>query len=102
MNLLRTSTSLLVSSIWLKNISRHHLTSSFTEFICDELTNSCGADQNAKDTCQEARAAASAATKGTGGQADAFNAVFGIETVCYPRARFLLLNLALIILPTEF
>jgi hypothetical protein len=44
------------------------------------LTNSCQADDTAKATCQTARAAASAATKGTGGQADAFNQVFGINT----------------------
>lgn len=51
-----------------------------TQFICDTLTNSCGADQTAKDTCAQAKAAASAATKKTGAQADAFNAVFGIST----------------------
>ena len=51
-----------------------------TQSICDTLTNSCKADQTAKDTCQKARAAASAVTAKTGGQADAFNAVFGIST----------------------
>ncbi|KAI0671624.1 hypothetical protein C8Q78DRAFT_1189353 [Trametes maxima] len=51
-----------------------------TQFICDTLTNSCQADQTAKDTCAKAKAAASAATKKTGAQADAFNAVFGIST----------------------
>ncbi|KAI8980095.1 hypothetical protein BD414DRAFT_109879 [Trametes punicea] len=51
-----------------------------TQFICDTLTNSCGADQTAKDTCQQARAAADTVTAKTGGQADAFNAVFGIQT----------------------
>lgn len=51
-----------------------------TEFICDELTNSCDADAAAKDLCEQATAAASAATKGSGAQADAFNAVFGIQT----------------------
>lgn len=51
-----------------------------TQFICDTLTNSCQADDTAKATCQTARAAASAATKGTGAQADAFNQVFGINT----------------------
>ncbi|KNZ81853.1 hypothetical protein J132_10131 [Termitomyces sp. J132] len=50
------------------------------QFICDTLTNSCGADQTAKDTCASAMAAASAAKAGTGFQADAFNAVFGITT----------------------
>ncbi|PFH53001.1 hypothetical protein AMATHDRAFT_1726 [Amanita thiersii Skay4041] len=50
------------------------------EFICDTLTNSCKSDQTAKDTCAKARAAASAAQKGTGAQADAFNAAFGIQT----------------------
>ena len=42
--------------------------------------NTCGADQTAKDTCATATAAASAAKKGTGEQADAFNAAFGITT----------------------
>ncbi|KAI0326626.1 hypothetical protein GY45DRAFT_73962 [Cubamyces sp. BRFM 1775] len=51
-----------------------------TQFMCDQLTNSCGADQTAKDTCQKARAAADTVTAKTGGQADAFNAVFGITT----------------------
>ncbi|KAI0359976.1 hypothetical protein OH77DRAFT_1493446 [Trametes cingulata] len=51
-----------------------------TQFICDTLTNSCKADQTAKDTCQKARAAADTVTAKTGGQADAFNAVFGIQT----------------------
>ena len=52
-----------------------------TGFVCDTLTNSCGADQTAKNTCAKGQAAASAAAKGTGAQADAFNAVFGINTV---------------------
>ncbi|PAV16122.1 hypothetical protein PNOK_0774200 [Pyrrhoderma noxium] len=51
-----------------------------TQFICDTLTNSCGADQTAKDTCATAAAAANAQTAKTGAQADAFNAVFGITT----------------------
>lgn len=51
-----------------------------TQFICDTLTNSCGANQQAKDVCQQARAAAAAAQVGSGAQADAFNAVFGIQT----------------------
>ncbi|KAI5122268.1 hypothetical protein M0805_002349 [Coniferiporia weirii] len=51
-----------------------------TQFICDTLTNTCGADQTAKDTCATAQAAADTVTAKTGGQADAFNAVFGITT----------------------
>ncbi|KAG5637150.1 hypothetical protein H0H81_005634 [Sphagnurus paluster] len=51
-----------------------------TQFICDQLVNSCGADQKAKDTCASAKTAAAAATAGTGAQADAFNKVFGINT----------------------
>lgn len=51
------------------------------EFICDTLTNSCGADATAKATCAKGQAAALAATKGSGAQADAFNAAFGINTV---------------------
>ncbi|KAF9003972.1 hypothetical protein BDQ17DRAFT_1241729 [Cyathus striatus] len=51
-----------------------------TQAICDQLTNSCGADATAKATCATATAAASAAAKGTGAQADAFNAAFGITT----------------------
>ncbi|KAG6817685.1 hypothetical protein H0H87_005444 [Tephrocybe sp. NHM501043] len=51
-----------------------------TQFICDTLVNSCGADQTAKDTCATAQAAAVAAAAGTGFQADAFNAAFGITT----------------------
>lgn len=51
-----------------------------TQFICDTLVNKCGADQTAKDTCASAKAAADTVTAKTGGQADAFNAVFGITT----------------------
>lgn len=51
-----------------------------TRSICDTLTNSCKADQTAKDTCAKASAAASAQTAKTGAQADAFNAAFNIET----------------------
>ncbi|KAH9917084.1 uncharacterized protein B0H18DRAFT_958529 [Fomitopsis serialis] len=52
-----------------------------TGFICNTLTNSCGADQTAKDTCQTAASAATAATPAlSGAQADAFNAVFGVQT----------------------
>ena len=52
-----------------------------SQFICDTLTNSCGADDTAKATCQSAIAASKQAEAKTGGQADAFNAVFGISTV---------------------
>ncbi|KAL1703068.1 hypothetical protein EV121DRAFT_261325 [Schizophyllum commune] len=51
-----------------------------SQFICDTLTNSCGADDTAKATCQSAIAASKQAEAKTGGQADAFNAVFGIST----------------------
>ncbi|THH20735.1 hypothetical protein EW146_g688 [Bondarzewia mesenterica] len=51
-----------------------------TQFICDTLTNSCGADANAKATCATATAASKAQTAETGAQADAFNAGFGITT----------------------
>ncbi|KAJ3523476.1 hypothetical protein NM688_g8724 [Phlebia brevispora] len=51
-----------------------------SQFICDTLTNSCGADQTAKDTCAKASTAADAQPAKTGAQADAFNAVFGIVT----------------------
>ena len=51
-----------------------------TQFICDALTNTCGADALAKQTCANAAAAADTVTAKTGGQADAFNAVFGIQT----------------------
>ncbi|VDB85042.1 unnamed protein product [Peniophora sp. CBMAI 1063] len=52
------------------------------QFMCDTLTNSCGADATAKAMCKTAPAAADAASKGTGAQADAFNAAFGITTDC--------------------
>ena len=48
--------------------------------MCDTLTNSCGADAQAKATCASAKAAADTKTAKTGAQADAFNAVFGITT----------------------
>ncbi|KAI0342837.1 hypothetical protein BDW22DRAFT_158073 [Trametopsis cervina] len=52
-----------------------------TQFVCDTLTNTCGADATAKATCAKALAAANAVTPAkSGGQADAFNAVFGIKT----------------------
>ncbi|KAG5643014.1 hypothetical protein DXG03_001752 [Asterophora parasitica] len=49
--------------------------------ICDTLTSSCRADATVKATCATAAAAASAAPTKTGAQADAFNQVFGINTV---------------------
>ena len=51
-----------------------------TQFICDTLTNSCGADATAKATCATAKAAADTKAAKTGAQADAFNAAFGITT----------------------
>ncbi|KAF4613479.1 hypothetical protein D9613_007807 [Agrocybe pediades] len=51
-----------------------------TQFICDTLTNSCKANQAAKDLCAQAATAASNAAAKTGAQADAFNKVFGITT----------------------
>jgi hypothetical protein len=54
---------------------------SVVEFICDSLSNTCSANQAAKDLCDTARGVASSATVGTGTQADAFNEVFGIKTV---------------------
>ncbi|RPD59979.1 hypothetical protein L226DRAFT_462918 [Lentinus tigrinus ALCF2SS1-7] len=51
-----------------------------TQFICDTLTNSCGADATAKATCAKAKAAADTGAAKTGVQADLFNAVFGIST----------------------
>lgn len=50
------------------------------QFICDTLTNSCGADQTAKATCAAAQAAANQGAAKTGQQADLFNAKFGITT----------------------
>ncbi|KAK0223337.1 hypothetical protein IW262DRAFT_1269388 [Armillaria fumosa] len=50
------------------------------QFICDQLVNSCGADATAKATCATAENAVNNAAAKTGGQADAFNAVFGITT----------------------
>ncbi|KAF7314188.1 hypothetical protein MKEN_00891000 [Mycena kentingensis (nom. inval.)] len=51
-----------------------------TQFICDTLTNKCGADATAKATCDKAKAAAAAQPQKIGIDADAFNAVFGIAT----------------------
>ncbi|KAL1743196.1 hypothetical protein HDZ31DRAFT_41504 [Schizophyllum fasciatum] len=50
------------------------------QFICDTLTNKCQANQAAKDLCTQAQTAANGGTPKTGGQADAFNAVFGTTT----------------------
>ena len=41
-----------------------------TQFICDQLVNSCGADATAKATCAAAKAASDAAPAKTGEQAD--------------------------------
>ncbi|KAJ7702172.1 hypothetical protein B0H16DRAFT_1440507 [Mycena metata] len=51
-----------------------------TQFICDTLTNSCGADATAKATCAAAQAAAGAAAPKEGINADTFNGFFGIAT----------------------
>jgi len=51
-----------------------------TQFICDTLVNTCGADATAQATCAKAKAAADTKTAKTGAQADAFNAVFDITT----------------------
>jgi hypothetical protein len=48
--------------------------------MCDQLVNSCGADQTAQAACAKAKTAADTQPAKTGGQADAFNAVFGIKT----------------------
>ncbi|KAJ6508881.1 hypothetical protein C8R45DRAFT_815062, partial [Mycena sanguinolenta] len=50
------------------------------QFICDTLTNTCGADATAKATCAAAQAASNAATPKTGIDADIFNGFFGIAT----------------------
>lgn len=60
------------------------------EFICNTLTNTCGADATAKVTCATASAAADAAAAGTGAQADAFNAAFNVKTVRLPCLLFFL------------
>lgn len=51
-----------------------------TQFMCDQLVNTCKADDTAKSTCAKAKLAAGAAPPKTGKQADAFNAVFGKVT----------------------
>ena len=49
--------------------------------MCDALTNTCKANQAAKDLCANATQAAAAGAAKTGIQADNFNAVFRITTV---------------------
>ncbi|KAJ7475875.1 hypothetical protein FB451DRAFT_1245088 [Mycena latifolia] len=49
-------------------------------FICTALGTTCGADATAQATCAKAQAAAAAETPQEGIDADAFNAVFGIQT----------------------
>lgn len=51
-----------------------------TDFMCDQLVNSCKADATAQATCKQAAAAADTQPPQTGFQADAFNAVMGIKT----------------------
>jgi hypothetical protein len=48
--------------------------------VCDQLVNTCGADQQAQATCKSAAAAADQQPPKTGAQADAFNKVFGFNT----------------------
>jgi hypothetical protein len=50
------------------------------QFMCDNLVNSCGADQTARTTCATAQQAADKQAPKTGNQADAYNAVFNIKT----------------------
>jgi len=55
----------------------------YAEFICDQLRTSCNANQTTQNLCTQAAAAASNATPpNSGAQADAFNSIFGIQTVC--------------------
>ena len=49
-------------------------------FICQQLQTSCKANSDANNLCQSATSAANKAAAGTGAQADAFNAVFGLKT----------------------
>lgn len=51
-----------------------------TQFICDRLRDTCGADQTTQDNCARATTASDSAAIKTGAQADAFNNVFGIKT----------------------
>ncbi|KAJ7035090.1 hypothetical protein C8F04DRAFT_1395151, partial [Mycena alexandri] len=50
------------------------------DFICSALVNTCHADSTAQATCAKAQAAAAAQPPQEGIDADAFNAVFGIQT----------------------
>ena len=50
------------------------------QFVCDQLVNKCGADDTARATCAQARAATGNAPPKTGKQADVFNAIFGKVT----------------------
>jgi len=54
--------------------------STITQFICDALSSSCGADETAQTTCAQAQSAADAATPQEGIDADIFNGFFGIVT----------------------
>ena len=51
-----------------------------TQFMCDQLVNTCKADSTAMSTCARAKNAANGAPPKTGKQADAFNTVFGKVT----------------------
>ncbi|KAJ7780579.1 hypothetical protein DFH07DRAFT_729465, partial [Mycena maculata] len=52
-----------------------------TQFMCNNLVNSCGADATAQATCAAAETAANAVGGGkTGAAADTFNGFFGIAT----------------------
>ncbi|KAL2911689.1 hypothetical protein HK105_208849 [Polyrhizophydium stewartii] len=51
-----------------------------TQFICDRICDTCKAPQATQDLCSKATAAAASKTAKTGAQANAFNAVFGINT----------------------
>ncbi|KAJ7773309.1 hypothetical protein B0H16DRAFT_1511849 [Mycena metata] len=50
------------------------------DFICSALVDTCSADSTAQATCAKAQAAAAAQPPQQGIDADAFNAVFGIQT----------------------
>ncbi|THH03337.1 hypothetical protein EW145_g6334, partial [Phellinidium pouzarii] len=51
-----------------------------SSFICQQLKNKCRANAAALADCTAGTSAANAAAPGTGAQADAFNAAFGIKT----------------------
>jgi hypothetical protein len=76
----RTETSFQPVDLASFNHGSAQAISIITQFICDTLTNSCGADATAKKTCAAAQAAANAAPPKTGIDADIFNAAFGIAT----------------------